>query len=400
MLTNEWHQKSKRWGHPLHSMCSYMGMFPPRLPHYFIQKFTRRGDVVLDPFCGRGTTPLQACVEGRIGIGVDPNPLAYALTLAKVKPPDPAALRNRIDDLSNDMFFGDAGDQPSGIRLLFHDHTLSQLVFLKQTLDRSDRTDAFILGVLLGMLHGGAQGAGAKTRVRRRSDTATFLSIPMPDTFSTSENHIEEYVRGKKLQAPRLDVFASLRLRVERLLRLGLPKTEGRIWNARIQELRELPDPALKRKKIQLIFSSPPCLKALKHGVYKWIRLWLLDENPDDLDDRLDQHRKLDDYLDFMLEACRILYRVTAPGGVCALMIGDVQKGKQEPIRLAEEVWKHLKRKQTRWKLAEILEDFVPARAGAARIQGEAKGGRVALVDRILVMYKDTYKELVDHVPW
>ena len=400
MLTNEWHQKSKRWGHPLHSMCSYMGMFPPRLPHYFIQKFTRRGDVVLDPFCGRGTTPLQACVEGRIGIGVDPNPLAYALTLAEVKPPDPAALRNRIDDLSNDMFFGDVGDQPSAVRLLFHDHTLSQLVFLKQTLDRSDRTDAFILGVLLGMLHGGAQGTGAKTRVRRRSDTATSLSIPMPSTLSTSENHIEKYVREKKLQAPRLDVFASLRLRVERLLRLGLPNTEGRIWNARIQELRELPDPALKRKRIQLIFSSPPCPKTLKHGLYEWIRLWLLDENPDDLDDRLDQHRKLGGYLDFMQGACRTLYQVTAPGGVCALAIGDVQKGKQEPIRLAEEVWKHLKRKRTRWKLAEILEDSVPARAATARIQGEAKGGRVALMDRILVMYKDTYKELVEHVAW
>ena len=29
MLSNEWQLKSKRWGHPLHAMCSYMGMFPP-----------------------------------------------------------------------------------------------------------------------------------------------------------------------------------------------------------------------------------------------------------------------------------------------------------------------------------------------------------------------------------
>ena len=48
-----------------------------------------RGDVVLDPFSGRGTTPLQACAEGRIGVGNDLNPFAHLLTAAKVEPGDP-----------------------------------------------------------------------------------------------------------------------------------------------------------------------------------------------------------------------------------------------------------------------------------------------------------------------
>src|SRR5450756_3001267 len=99
MLTNEWNVKSKRWGHPFHAMCSYMGMFPPRLPHYFIQKFTHRGDVVLDPFSGRGTTPLQACVEGRIGAGNDLNPFAQVLTAAKVDPPTRADVKTRVASL-------------------------------------------------------------------------------------------------------------------------------------------------------------------------------------------------------------------------------------------------------------------------------------------------------------
>ena len=69
----EWKAQPKRWGHPFHPMCSYMAMFPPRLPHYFIQRFTNPGDTVLDPFSGRGTTPTQACAEGRIGIAGDLN---------------------------------------------------------------------------------------------------------------------------------------------------------------------------------------------------------------------------------------------------------------------------------------------------------------------------------------
>jgi len=50
-------------------MCSYLASFPAGLVHAFIARYTRPGDVVLDPFSGRGTTPLQACAEGRIGAG-------------------------------------------------------------------------------------------------------------------------------------------------------------------------------------------------------------------------------------------------------------------------------------------------------------------------------------------
>ncbi|MBN1868595.1 hypothetical protein JW916_15035 [Candidatus Sumerlaeota bacterium] len=403
MLTNEWQAKSKRWGHPLHSMCSYMGMFPPRLPHYFIQKFTRRGDVVLDPFCGRGTTPLQACVEGRVGIGIDPNPLAYSLTAAKLDPPDPVELRNRIDDLSNDMFFASIGQEPPEIRMLFSDETLSQLVYLKHELDPRDRTDAFIVATILGMLHGGAMGAkgeeGRKT-ARRSTAPPTFLSIPMPNTFSMSAPYIEKYVREKKLERPRVDVFASLRQRVSRLLRLGPPQTRGRAWAVRVQDLLSVPDPAIKRRDVRLIVSSPPYLKVLRYGLYNWIRLWFLDECPDRLDDALDQHRKLDDYLDFMLQTCRLLYRVCAPGGVCALVIGDVKKGDKEPIVLAEEVWKHLKRKRIGWQLAEILEDELPRNSKVSKIWGEEKKGRATAIDRVLVLYKGEYEELAEHVAW
>ena len=76
----EWKAQQRLWGHSFHPMCSYLASFPAALTHAFIARYSRPGDVVLDPFSGRGTTPLQACAEGRIGVGNDLNPFAHLLT--------------------------------------------------------------------------------------------------------------------------------------------------------------------------------------------------------------------------------------------------------------------------------------------------------------------------------
>jgi hypothetical protein len=56
----EWKVQQRLWGHSFHPMCSYLASFPASLAHAFIARYSRPGDVVLDPFSGRGTTPLQA----------------------------------------------------------------------------------------------------------------------------------------------------------------------------------------------------------------------------------------------------------------------------------------------------------------------------------------------------
>ena len=85
-LAPEWKDQQRLWGHSFHPMCSYLASFPAALTHAFIARYSRPGDVVLDPFSGRGTTALQACAEGRIGVGNDLNPFAHLLTAAKVEP--------------------------------------------------------------------------------------------------------------------------------------------------------------------------------------------------------------------------------------------------------------------------------------------------------------------------
>lgn len=391
MLQNDWNHKSKRWGHPFHSICPYMDTFPPRLPHYFIQKFTHRDDVVLDPFCGRGTTPLQACIEGRIGIGLDANPFAFSLTHAKLCPPDPIDIRNRVDDLSNDMFFEAADREPDNIRMIFHEQTLRQLVFLKQILDANDPVDAFLITVLLGMLHGRDRGT-KRSKMQERAKIYKFLSVPMPKRSSLSPARMKQHIADKQLVPPDADVFTSLRARIERICRAGMPQQQGRAWHTRVQDIRTVADPAIRQKKVKLIFTAPPGMRASRHGTTNWLRLWFLNEPPEQLDAKLDQHRKLKDYLEFMRETSRQLYQIMAPDSVCALVITDVHKRGKQPLVLAQELWNHLKKKKTRFQLADIIED--------SEIENEEKDGNKSPIDRVLIMYKGDYQEATDHVIW
>lgn len=69
-----------------HDIHSYTAKLIPQIPKHFIKKYTEESDVVLDPFCGSGTTLLEARLLSRNAIGIDINPLATLISSVKVTP--------------------------------------------------------------------------------------------------------------------------------------------------------------------------------------------------------------------------------------------------------------------------------------------------------------------------
>lgn len=62
----------------------YPGRYVPQLAGILINYFSEPGETVLDPFCGSGTTLVEAYKSGRIAIGVDINPVAVIIAQAKL----------------------------------------------------------------------------------------------------------------------------------------------------------------------------------------------------------------------------------------------------------------------------------------------------------------------------
>ena len=63
----DWKDRARLWGHAFHPMCSYLASFPAALAHAFIARYSRPGDVVLDPFAGRGTVAAAGVRRGATG---------------------------------------------------------------------------------------------------------------------------------------------------------------------------------------------------------------------------------------------------------------------------------------------------------------------------------------------
>jgi len=87
-----------------HDLHSFAAKFPPQLPKAFIRGLTSPGDIVLDPMLGSGTTVVEAILEGRIGIGLDIDPLAMFLSNVKTTLLDGARMRevgNQVINLAN-----------------------------------------------------------------------------------------------------------------------------------------------------------------------------------------------------------------------------------------------------------------------------------------------------------
>jgi site-specific DNA-methyltransferase (adenine-specific) len=391
-------------------MCSYLASFPAALAHAFIARYSRPGDVVLDPFSGRGTVPLQAVVEGRIGVGNDLNPFAHLLTAAKVEPATPSAARTRLTQLrlrwladgsawtalgervvtrgahpgarvpaAGSRGGPDVRDEavPVEVSLAFHPRTLGQLLAVRSAIRLDDRVDRFVAAAITGILHG---------------KSASYLSELMPNTFSMAPRYVREFAARTAFRSPERDVFDGLAAKLDRLFKQPIPTTPGVALLGDAREVaprvrRALRDHGLP-ERARLVVTSPPYLRVVKYGYYNWLRTWFLGFDAKGIDATLDDAHHREPYLAFLGEVLRGLRPALTDDAVVVLVIGDVETDRGRRIRhgigLANRVFEEAAA-PAGYRLAGLVRDEVAANRKMTRLWGD-EAGRATKTDRILVL--------------
>ena len=409
-IAPEWKDQQRLWGHPFHPMCSYLASFPAALAHAFIARYSRPGDVVLDPFSGRGTTPLQACAEGRIGVGNDLNPFAHLLTASKVEPATRPEASTRLAGLrlawnaesagwlalagrviadpaapsSLVPMAGSGGGPDDGVEpvpvevaLAFHPRTLGQLLFVRSRLRLEDRTDRFLAAAVTGILHG---------------KSASYLSELMPNTFSMAPRYVRDFAARTSFASPERDVFNGLSKKLERLYRAGLPSAEGVALLGDARDVGPRMRVALHERgrpeRARLVVTSPPYLRVVKYGYYNWLRTWFLGFDARAIDAALDDAHHREPYMAFLRDVLAGLRPALADDAVVVLVIGDVETDRGRRIRggvgLAERAWE-VAAEPEGYRLAGVALDDVAATRKMTKLWGD-EAGRATKTDRILVL--------------
>lgn len=314
---NEFWTSRQRQAHRLHEI-SYRACFKAQLPRFFIDRLTRQGDIVYDPFMGRGTTLLEAALLGRIPYGNDINPLSRALVEPRLKPPTLEEIEQRLQAIPWDSLTQHSRED---LLVFYHPQTLAQLEGLRNWLierqgsDDWDSIDAWIRMVAINRLTGHSAG---------------FFSVyTLPPNQAVTVAR-QRRINEKRSQKPEYRDIPKIILRKSKsLLSQGGPRCESfatftsQSWST----------PAIASDTVALTVTSPPFLDIVDYESDNWLRCWFLGEDPNSV--VISRHKKVSDWQEFTKNTLSELARITKPGGFIAFEVGEVRKGS---IRLEQNV--------------------------------------------------------------
>lgn len=323
-FVNEYWTAKQRQASSLHEI-SYRACFKPQLPRFFIERLTQPGDVVYDPFMGRGTSLLEAALLGRIPYGCDINPLSATLVRPRLNPPTLEQVAQRLAQIDLDS----ARELPDELLVFYHPDTLRQIVNLKHYLvtkrdaRQMDPIDDWISMVALNRLTGHSSG---------------FFSVyTLPPNQAVSVKS-QLKINAKRNQTPPPRNITAVMLKKTRILLSDVTATvrqtltqagsRSRLVTSSAHETPQIPD-----RSVSLVVTSPPFLDIVQYATDNWLRCWFL--GIDSASIKITVPKKIEAWQEVMTAVFHELHRVLKPGGHVAFEVGEVHAGK---TRLEEAV--------------------------------------------------------------
>ncbi len=310
-----------------HSLHPYPAKFPPQLPQSLLKQFAVAGETVLDPFCGSGTTLVEARLQGINAIGVDVNGLSILLSKVKATPLTPekqTIIKQFINQLENDNFVWKTSSRPQiiakdieGLEHWFQPNVAEELTYILQEIAKiEDKEIKDFLKIVFSAIIVRVSNQDSDTRF-----AAIEKNISNDFTFKLFISRANEYLKRVAELSNKID-----------------SKTELTLFNADSRNLSFIAD-----NSIDIIITSPPYANTYDYYLYhKFRKRWL------DLDVKFAQYNEIGSrrqfsslkhdsqkWTDDLILCFKEMHRVLKPNHFAFIVIGD-SVIKQKTIKIDE----------------------------------------------------------------
>jgi len=316
-------------GNTVHSLHWFPGNFIPQIPSYFVQLLSEPGDLVVDPFCGSGTTGVEALRLGRRTWLSDVNHASVQVTRGKIAAylgsnvrRDLESIRGELvwDSLSRSTATGAYGEGgASELASWFDADTLAQLRYIWSLREvfRGSASEDLIEVVFADTLFSCASTGRARTSTggQRRHHWGWIADnvVPKPPVWHNA-----------------IKVFRDKITHAITVLDFDPQQIKDQSVQVRREDARFL---SLGDDCADLVVSSPPYVGMIDYTranrlTYLWMN-WPFDQDRTaeiGARYRRDNVGLLHDYETDMRAVAAQLARVTKPGGYCAIVIGSSRK--------------------------------------------------------------------------
>lgn len=360
--------------HPLQLLMSRNGAMPLRIVDQFLEE-ARPGQVLLDPFCGKGTSLLGGAIRGMKVYGGDVSPEAVLCSQAKVSALDAGRLVEYVKTIG---YQNHVANPPGRVQTFFSPKTTAQLMSIRRDLlkdlDETGPTRELAVGAtaaLLGILHGRSQ---------------ISLSIPSAHSYAMSPSYVQSYASKHGLRRPTRDVRSCLISKIEACFQ-DVPKAVGIVHQGSALDVATT-FPNLKGK-VDFVLTSPPYLSAQTYAKDNWLRLWFLGHDYRTLRPSYIETGSVEKYEQTMHNWLVSTADMMRPGGRLVVVAGDVRRrGSQDKERPPYKTGVALRRiamKTGSYKLVEHHRHVVPTHSRNYHSLSNNNGHKRDLVERVFV---------------
>ena len=301
----------------VHSLGAFPGNFIPQIPSYLIEILSHPGDLICDPFCGSGTSGLEALRLDRRFVVSDVNPVALAAAVGKLDLVAEARDRGDLLELVSELSFeirpghGLARYGEMGLSEWYHPETLHQLFYIWEKIATHSRSRRILVFLFYQTLFSCAAAASQPGSAKKRRHHWGWIA---------------DNVKPRALQShSAISIFRALLADAITVQTETTPRRSGCGGVVRA-DARALP---IKSDTVDCVITSPPYNGMIDYTLaHRLIYMWEAWNMQGDFRLEIGARRRRNraavtvEYKHDMAGCIGEMHRVLKTGGFCAIVIG------------------------------------------------------------------------------